>query len=49
MSLIVISSPYPPRVFSSRLEENTAIEALLPLLNSRRQQLVVQFTMHLNH
>lgn len=40
--IIMISSPYPPRVFSSRLEENTAIEALLPLLNSRKQQLLVE-------
>ena len=34
-------SPYPKRVFASRMEENAAIDALLPLLNTRRQQLLV--------
>lgn len=37
-------SPYPQRVFQSRYEENQAIEALLPLLNTRRQQLLVRTT-----
>ena len=31
-------------MFQSRYEENQAIEALLPLLNTRRQQLLVRTT-----
>ncbi|KAK8822896.1 hypothetical protein WA556_001787, partial [Blastocystis sp. ATCC 50177/Nand II] len=37
-------SPYPQRVFQSRYEENQAIEALLPLLNTRRQQLLMKLS-----
>lgn len=34
------SSPYPAHVFVSRGEENAAAESLLPLLESRRQELL---------
>lgn len=36
------SSPYPQRVFASTYEENSAVEALMPLLNSRRQELLIK-------
>ncbi len=35
-------SPYPQRVFASTYEENSAVEALMPLLNSRRQELLIK-------
>ena len=35
-------SPFPKREFASPVEENVAIDALLPLLHSRRQQLIMK-------
>ena len=39
---VLSSSPFPKREFASPVEENVAIDALLPLLHSRRQQLIVR-------